>query len=122
MTNTITKDEYWMLDYLDTEDKKWVRSSFLTDPQVMVLLIGIRRRNDGSNIRVQRETDLDKMVDENGREFSPIHYEDWNWEGAVTKREFLFGTQYQQVAEKVRNGELSPDDFSPFGKQDKEAA
>ena len=55
--------------------------------------------------------DLDQLVDKDGREFSPLLcvQGDWDWEGVVTKREFLFGSPYQSFAEDIYEGKRTPD-------------
>ena len=104
--------EYFFLDFIEKQpNPKWFRYPFLTWNQVMLVLNSrnaydahLRRQSkkesladfkgcEWMHISIQRETDLDVITD------------------GCTLREELFGTLYQETADKVRSGELKVSDL-----------
>ena len=109
----LNKDEYFMLDYFDRKQTRWVRSGFLTEKQIMFFM-NVNGISDWERIRIQRETELDEMVDENGKTKMGTHPSfQKDWVGLGTKREFLFGSFYQSIAEDIYEGKRTPDDGAP---------
>jgi len=120
--------EYWMLDYhFNDGSPTWMRHPFLTWDQVVYRLWNLqmlRRPNnikkftsqghlptvDWSSLRIQKESDLDAMVDENG-DVEDLFPDDENYKFSpvCTMREFLFDDRYQKVADFVRSGVMKPE-------------
>ena len=113
MPNT-KQAEYFFVDYFCNDDNRWVRSPFNTREQVLdktkIALC------TGSNLRIQKETDLDELVTEDGVsvELTRLRGEEVKEDEIMTKREYLFGDTYQGCAEMIRSGKLQPADLGSF--------
>lgn len=113
MTHT---NERWMLDYRLTKNGllKWVRMPALTWNAVMGALHALQSAQiyneihrkaelDWSSIRIQKESDLDELVDEDGNEVK------WtNKEPVCTLRQTQFGSLYHGLREDFLNGRFDP--------------
>jgi hypothetical protein len=119
----ITED-FWCLDYgLSDPLPSWVRMPFLTWNQVVRVLsnLGNKQANnrifnmrsptfeeiDWSSVRIHSERELDELVDEGGNTKNEIEDCD-DFVGVCTKRQYLFGSIYQEAAEDIRSGSLEP--------------
>ena len=123
--------EYWMLDYVFNDGtSSWGRVPFLTWDQVLNRLCSLQSgrthnnvmrvlkkehtpKYEWSDLRLQKETDLDVMVDEDGNEEQSFpDDENYKFSPVCTKREYLFGQMYQGFADLVRSGEVDPQEFN----------
>jgi hypothetical protein len=127
-------EDYWFLDFLSQEPApRWVRMTFLEWTQVLRVLDNVQQSQGGhrihsqfdsegpyygekyedvdwASVRIHSERELDKLVDENGKT-KPYDLADCDFDGVCTKREYLFGSDYQQTADEVRSGKLDPSDL-----------
>jgi len=117
-------EDRWMLDYHHVNDRRWVRSPFLTWNQVIRILdnlghgqINNRLENmlnedfeevDWGSVRIHSERELDVMVDENGRleDLYPKD-KDYKFVPVCNKRAYLFSERYDDV-EMYRSGKIDP--------------
>ena len=96
----LNKDEYFMLDYFDRKQTRWVRSGFLTEKQIMFFM-NVNGISDWERIRIQRETELDEMVDENGKTKMGTHPSfQKDWVGLGTKGSSYLG-RFIKVSQKT---------------------
>lgn len=124
-------EDYWMVDFTYSEEgyPKWVRAPFLTWNEAMSLLQSLQWEEDKNWIhnimdpdyepilwkspRIQRETDLDKLVDDKGETQDKVESgngvlgEGGKFTAVGTKRMYQFGSLYQALADNVRSGKKS---------------
>jgi hypothetical protein len=124
-------EDLWFLDYHYSDEngyKRWCRHPLLNWNQVTHILARFSQRQnsqllkskrysknkiDWSSIRIQKEKDLDVLVDKDGNEqdknsdklgadFIPL----------ISKREYLFGSLYECGVQSLRNGSLQLEDIN----------
>ena len=84
--------EYYMLDYFDKEEIRWVRMPFMTSPEVALFFITNDLHTRAKRLRVQGENYLSQPR------------ECWNEElqvyvpEVITNRQFIFGETYESCA------------------------
>jgi hypothetical protein len=125
------KEDRYMLDYWHGGEVRWVRSPFVTWNQVVRMLGSLQNEQfshrltnfskpdenfvdlDWELVRIHSERELDVMVDEDGKaeDLVPMDEKD-KFVPVCTKREYLFGTLYQNIADQFRSGKKVPDDLN----------
>ena len=127
MKDTNAQD-YWMLDYYLKDDVRWVRQGFLTWNQVCHALMSLQWKQmnnrmenyskegfqdvEWETIRIHNEKELDVIVDRYGRSEDKCLVKKVPFKPVCTKREFLFDERYQNIADHVRCGEISPSELN----------
>lgn len=122
------KKDYWMLDYIRKDDRRWVRQGFLTWNQVCNALMSLQWEQENNRmenyskegfqdvewktIRIHNEKELDVMVDRNGRSEKECSWKKVAFKPVCTKREFLFDDRYQKMADFIRDGEFLPSELN----------
>jgi len=105
-------EDAWMVDYFVKENgaPRWVRSPFLTWYQVTDLLQSFPKRDDISisRLRVHKESHLDEPVDAEGKTIRPGNSDAIP---SCTRREYLFGGVYEEIANEMRKGTLNRADL-----------
>ena len=110
------KHERWMLDFGLTENGaySWIRMPALTWTAVLRQLKYLQSTKfhnachrkaelDWSSIRIQKETDLDELVDKDGNLVK------WsNNEPVCNLREYLFDDRYEYTRQAFLSGEFDP--------------
>jgi hypothetical protein len=94
-------DDYYMVDYFDKDQCRWVRSPFSTLEEVAHIASSIINGREVEGFRVIPETWLSQLRDNTWNEETNSYTED-----VITNRTWFFGSRYEELAEQI-TGEKS---------------
>jgi hypothetical protein len=89
-------NDYYMVDYFDDDQCRWVRSQFNTLEQVAKILTSITNGKEVKGFRVIPEKWLSQLRDNTWNEETNSYTED-----VITNRTWLFGSRYEELAEHI---------------------
>jgi len=94
-------NDYYMVDYFDKYQCRWVRSPFNTLEQVAQIANSVNHRKDVEGFRVLPEKWLSQLRDNAWNEETNSYTQD-----VITNRTWFFGSRYEELAEHI-TGEKS---------------
>jgi hypothetical protein len=94
-------NDYYMVDYFDNDQCRWVRCPFNTLEQVAHIASSIVNGREVEGFRVIPEKWLSQLRDNTWNEETNSYTED-----VITNRTWLFGSRYEELAEHI-TGERS---------------
>jgi hypothetical protein len=94
-------DDYYMVDYFDEDQCRWVRSPFNTIEQVAQIASSIIHGREVKRFRVLPEKWLSQLRDNTWNDETNSYTED-----DITNRVWFFGSLYEELAEHI-TGEKS---------------